>query len=76
MVSKEEQEPYLNWLYVRTKVLINRPETWRAIVALAEELITKKTLTGKEAYKIWEDIYKKKSEVAANEVQKIIDRMH
>jgi len=76
MVSKEEQEPYLNWLYVRTKILINRPETWRAIVALAEELIRKKTLTGKEAYKIWEDIYKKESEVAAKEVQQIIDRMH
>lgn len=55
-VSKEEYEAYLDWLYIRTEVLITKPNAWKAIQAIVQELLKKKTLSGKEAFQIWNNV--------------------
>jgi ATP-dependent Zn protease len=56
--SVEQCNAYINWLYICAKDLLNSKEkTWKAIEAIAQELLKKKTLSGKEAFQIWRNIY-------------------
>jgi len=53
--SDKEKRAYLRWLRLRAKNGLNR--NWNAIRAIAKELVKKKTLTGKEAFEIWSNMY-------------------
>jgi len=57
--SMKTTEAYLNWLFVATKEMFNQEKTWTEVGAIAQELLKKKTLSGKEAYAIWRDAYLK-----------------
>lgn len=61
--SMKTTEAYLNWLYLAAKELFNDEDTWKAVEAIAQELLKKKTLSGKGAYAIWRDAYLKNIEV-------------
>jgi hypothetical protein len=74
VVSKDEVEPYLNWLFVRTKVLIKKPVVWRAIEAISKELLKKEILSGKEAFQIWSDIHEEEEKKIEKDITRIDER--
>jgi len=47
--SSKQAEKYLAWLVVVAQDLVSSPVHWPLIEALAEELLTQKTLNGKKA---------------------------
>ena len=47
--SNEEIEAYANWLWVCTKNKIKTPLNWSLITALAQELLKKREMSGREA---------------------------
>lgn len=51
-MERFEHESYYQWLWFRTANIISRDESWNAIDALAQVLLEKKEITGKQAEKI------------------------
>jgi hypothetical protein len=55
--SNRQLNAYLSWLYViADEFIYEKEEHWEAIQAIAQELLKKKTLYGKEAHQIWRNI--------------------
>ena len=50
--SNEELEPYTAWLWARTESLLNFPPNWECVKAVAERLVVKRKLSGKEVQQI------------------------
>jgi Peptidase family M41 len=50
--SDEEVGAYLNWLWVRTRVLLDLPWLWAAVEALAQELLKYRKVSYQKACKI------------------------
>jgi hypothetical protein len=71
--EEEELEKYLDWLSVRSKNLVLRPENWRAIRYVARELIARRELSGEEVRCLYDharrDHYRKKTGRAMPEVK-------
>lgn len=64
--SDKQLNAYLSWLYIIAEEFIyEKEEHWKAIQAIAQELLKKETLSGKEAYRIWRSIYCTPEQVGA-----------
>jgi hypothetical protein len=50
--DENQENAYLDWLFLRTMALLERPENRRAIGALAGELLGKRKLTGRKVRKV------------------------
>ena len=51
----DELTAYSNWLYERTRAILSQGMVWRAVQALAAELLTRRYIAGKQARQIIQD---------------------
>jgi len=52
LAEGKELEAWLRLLYIRTENMLANPDVWRAVQRLAEALVERKTISGKEATEI------------------------